>query len=155
MPHALRDLFLAIGIVAFAAPRAIGATPSSGTLSPLTPSLTFAGGPFTGANPTNKLMCQLWVAARRRSKRYVKYPAATTSYDKQNCGHHTGTPGLAISRTPGRSIAAIEVKRSRSSRRAKGRLPSTKVGSEKNAFSARGAVTVTPPIAMSKRPARK
>ena len=55
MPHALRNLFLAIGIVAFAAPRAIAATPSSGTLSPLTPSLTFAGGPFTGANPTNNI----------------------------------------------------------------------------------------------------
>jgi hypothetical protein len=33
----------------------------------------------------------------RRSSRYAKYPAATTSYVRQNGGHHDGTPGLAIS----------------------------------------------------------
>jgi len=64
-------------------------------------------------------------------------------------------PGLAITLAPGWSIAAIEVKRSRSSHRHNGRLPSTKVGTEKNAFSARAGVTVTPPIAMSKRSPRK
>src|SRR5262249_28087872 len=30
-------------------------TPSSGTLSPLSPLLTFADGPFTGANPSNQV----------------------------------------------------------------------------------------------------
>lgn len=35
---------------AFATP-----TPTSGTLSPLNPSLTFSDGPFTGANPTNNV----------------------------------------------------------------------------------------------------
>src|SRR5581483_12008782 len=64
-------------------------------------------------------------------------------------------PGLAMTLTPGRLIAAMLVKRSRSSRRHSGRLPSIKVGSEKYAFAARAGLTVTPPIAMSKRPARK
>src|SRR5437762_2770171 len=35
---------------AFATP-----TPSSGTISPTTPLLTFTDGPFTGANPTNNV----------------------------------------------------------------------------------------------------
>ena len=35
--------------------------------------------------------------AQSRRKRNARYPAATTSYARQNAGHHTGTPGLAIS----------------------------------------------------------
>jgi hypothetical protein len=35
--------------------------------------------------------------ARSRSRRHARYPAATSSYERQNAGHHTGTPGLAIS----------------------------------------------------------
>src|SRR5260221_14437034 len=39
------------GLVALACGWAFAATPSSGTLSPATPLLTFSDGPFTGPNP--------------------------------------------------------------------------------------------------------
>ena len=42
----------ALGMLASATALA-NPTPSSGTLSPLTPHLAFADGPFTGANPSN------------------------------------------------------------------------------------------------------
>ena len=43
----------ALVAVAVALARAgTAATPSSGTLSPDTPALTFTGGPFTGSNPS-------------------------------------------------------------------------------------------------------
>jgi hypothetical protein len=35
--------------------------------------------------------------AQSRSRRHAKYPAATPSYARQNAGHHTGTPGFAMS----------------------------------------------------------
>jgi hypothetical protein len=41
-----------LGVLA-SAPALANPTPSSGTLSPLTPLLTFADGPFSGANPSN------------------------------------------------------------------------------------------------------
>src|SRR5260221_9758775 len=43
------------GLVALACGWAFAATPSSGTLSPATPLLTFSDGPFTGANPSNNV----------------------------------------------------------------------------------------------------
>src|SRR5213079_158985 len=47
----LTTALISLGCVAaFATP-----TPSSGTISPLTPLLTFSDGPFTGANPTNNI----------------------------------------------------------------------------------------------------
>ena len=35
--------------------------------------------------------------AQSRSRRNARYPAATSSYARQNAGHHSGTPGLAMS----------------------------------------------------------
>lgn len=55
MTGPLRTAVLTAGLVLLAFGMATAATPSSGTLSPLTPLLTFGGGPFTGANPTNNI----------------------------------------------------------------------------------------------------
>ena len=35
--------------------------------------------------------------AQSRTRSHARYPAATPSYARQNAGHHTGTPGFAIS----------------------------------------------------------
>src|SRR5438874_1362159 len=52
MIRVLRAAAFAAAFLALACGLAIAATPSSGTLSPGTPVLTFTGGPFTGSNPT-------------------------------------------------------------------------------------------------------
>src|SRR5437867_2975181 len=43
------------GLLAVLAGHAVAANPSSGTVSPENPSLSFSDGPFTGANPSNNV----------------------------------------------------------------------------------------------------
>ena len=52
----VRPWLLALAALAVALPTtALGAVPSSGTVSPASPVFTYSGGPYTGANPTNQL----------------------------------------------------------------------------------------------------
>lgn len=55
MSTLLRILTGSVLLTAGAVAAAWGATPSGGTLSPATPVLTYVGGPYTGANPSNNV----------------------------------------------------------------------------------------------------
>ena len=55
LPAGIRVMAISAGLAALAWGSALATTPSSGTLSPGTPLLTFIDGPFTGANPSNNI----------------------------------------------------------------------------------------------------